>query len=215
MIQETAISKAITKLSDLRTKFNLTRSSNPLAFTEWLGELPELTASERASLDKLKNRYFSYIEGDEISEGTVNIIMLHPLLDVMGLCDLPFRIRGEQSLKVEIVPEDEDRVLQGRIDALVIQNQFWIVVIESKEYGFSVWRAIPQILAYMMGNTYPENSTFGMISNGEEYIFLKLLRGEINQYALSDLFSICNSRNNGLNEAMRVLKQLVSLSVKR
>ncbi|MEG4168983.1 MULTISPECIES: type I restriction endonuclease [unclassified Microcoleus] len=101
------------------------------------------------------------------------------------------------------------------MDALVIQNQFWIVVIESKEYGFSVSRAIPQILAYMMGNPYPENSTFGMITNGEEYIFLKLLRGEINQYALSDLFSICNSRNNGLNEAMRVLKQLVSLSVQR
>jgi hypothetical protein len=83
------------------------------------------------------------------------------------------------------------------------------VVIESKEYGFSVSRAIPQILAYMMGNPYPENSTFGMITNGEEYIFLKLLRGEINQYALSDLFSIRNSRNNGLNEAMRVLKELV------
>jgi len=65
------------------------------------------------------------------------------------------------------------------------------VVIESKEYGFSVSRAIPQILAYMMGNPYPENSTFGMISNGEEYIFLKLLRGEINQYALSDLFRVC------------------------
>ncbi|MGL5059458.1 MAG: type I restriction endonuclease [Microcoleus sp.] len=214
MIQETAISKAITKLNDLRTKFNLTRSNNPLAFTEWLGELPELTATEIASLERLKNRYFSYIEGDEISEGTVNIIMLHPLLDVMGLCDLPFRIRGEPSLKIEIVTE-EDLVLQGRIDALVVQNEFWIVVIESKEYGFSVSRAIPQTLAYMMGNPRPENSIFGMITNGEEYIFLKLIRGEINQYALSDLFSISNSRNNGLNEAMRVLKQLVSLSVQR
>lgn len=54
-----------------------------------------------------------------------------------------------------------------------------------------------------------------MINNGEEYIFLKLIRGEINQYGLSDLFSISNSRNNGLNEAMRVLKKLVSLSVQR
>jgi hypothetical protein len=84
-------------------------------------------------LNRLKNRYFSYIEGDEISEGTVNIIMLHPLLDLMGLCDLPFRIRGEQSLKIEIVGANEYLVLQWLIDALVVQHQFWIVVIESKE----------------------------------------------------------------------------------
>lgn len=213
MTKETAISKAITKLSDVRSKFNLTRSNDPQLFTEWVGELPELTVSEVASLDRLKNSYFSYIEGDEISEGTVNIIMLHPLLDVMSLCDFPFRMRGEQSLKIEIVGENEDLVLQGRIDALVVQNQFWIVVIESKEYGFSLSRAVPQSLAYMMRNPHPENPTFGMITNGEEYIFLKLIRAEINQYALSDLFSISNTRNNGLNEAMRVLKQLASLSL--
>ncbi|MCP2726922.1 type I restriction endonuclease subunit R [Limnofasciculus baicalensis] len=208
MPQETAITKTITKLSDLRLKFNLYRSNEPLFFTEWLTDLPELTESEKAGLQRLKNRYLSYMEEDEISEGTVNIIIVHPLLDLMGLCDLPLRIRGENFLKVEIISQDRDEVLQGRIDALVVQEQFWVVVIESKEYGFSVARAVPQTLAYMMGNPHPENQTFGMITNGEEYIFIKLNRGEINQYGLSDLFSLSNSRNNGLNEAMQVLKRL-------
>jgi hypothetical protein len=214
MVQETAISKAITKLSDVRSKFNLTRSDDPQFFTEWLGKLPEIAESEKLSLERLKTRYFYYLEESEkISEGTVNIIMIHPLLDVMGLCDPPFIVRGEPSLKVEIEDKGEDRVLQGRIDALVVQNQFWVVVIEGKESGFSVFNAVPQTLAYMMGNPHSERVSFGMICNGEDYIFVKLARTGANQYALSDKFTIFNSRNNGLNEAMRVLKQLSSLSL--
>ncbi|MEG4581637.1 hypothetical protein QUA71_18780 [Microcoleus sp. MON1_C5] len=69
-----------------------------------------------------------------------------------------------------------------------------IVLIESKEDGFSVSQAVPQNLAEVMGNPHAENPTFGMITNGEEYIFLKLSRGEINQYVLSDLCSTSNSR---------------------
>ncbi len=42
--------------------------------------------------------------------------MLHPLLDVMDLCVLQFRIRGDKSLKIEIFGEDEGRILQGQMD---------------------------------------------------------------------------------------------------
>jgi hypothetical protein len=213
MLQETAITRAITKLSDVRSKFNLNRSDDPQFFTEWFREVPELTESEKVSLERLRNRYLYYLEEGEISEGTANIIIVHPLLDVMGLCDPPFRIRGEQPLKVEIICEGDDRVLQGRIDALIVQNQFWVVVIEGKEYGFSVSWAVPQTLAYMMGNPSLKKTVFGMITNGDEYIFIKLSRADTNQYALSDLFSLSNSRNNGLDEAMRVLKRLTSLSL--
>jgi hypothetical protein len=65
----------------------------------------------------------------------------------------------------------------------------------------------------MMGNPHSERASFGMISNGEDYIFVKLTRTGVNQYALSDKFTIFNGRSNGLNEAMRVLKQLSSLSL--
>ncbi len=191
--------------------YKLRPSKNAQFFTEWMGELPGLNENEILNLQRLKHRYLSYMEEDEISEGTVNIIMLHPLLDVMGLCDLPLRIRGEKFLKIEAIGEEENeaKILQGRIDALVVRDRFWIVIIESKEYGFSVSRGVPQTLAYMMGNPFPETPIFGMITNGEEYIFIKVVRGEINEYGLSDLFSISNSLHNGLTEAMQVLKQLV------
>ena len=42
----------------------------------------------------------------------------------------------------------------------------------------------------------------------QETAIAKLTRGEINQYGLSDLLSLSNSQNNGLNEAMQVLKRL-------
>ncbi|NJK67514.1 MAG: type I restriction endonuclease subunit R [Microcoleus sp. SU_5_3] len=213
MAQETAISKAITKLSDVRSKFNLTRSDEPQFFTEWLGELPEIGAREKLELDRLKERYFYYLEQEEsISEGTVNIIIIHPLLNVMGLCDRPFIIRGEASLQVEIENRAEARILQGRIDALAVIDRFWVVVIEAKESGFSVFNALPQTLAYMMGNPHPERPTFAMISNGEDYIFVKLTRGDTNQYAFSNKFTIANPQSNELYEVTRIVKRLIILS---
>jgi len=34
------------------------------------------------------------------------------------------------------------QVLRGRIDVLVLQNRFWVLVVESKEAGFSLKEAI-------------------------------------------------------------------------
>lgn len=213
MIQATAISKAITKLSDVRSKFNLSRSDDPQFFTEWLGELPEIKDREKLELDRLKKRYFYYLEQEEsISEGTVNIIIIHPLLDIMGLCDPPFIIRGEAYLKVEIENKAESLVLQGRIDALAVIDQFWVVVIEAKESGFSVFNALPQTLAYMMGNPHLEKPTFAMIANGEDYIFVKLTRAATNQYAFSKKFTIANPQANELYDVMRIVKRLINLS---
>ena len=213
MIQATAISKAITKLSDVRSKFNLSRSDDPQFFTEWLGELPEIKDREKLELDRLKKRYFYYLEQEEsISEGTVNIIIIHPLLDIMGLCDPPFIIRGEAYLKVEIENKAESLVLQGRIDALAVIDQFWVVVIEAKESGFSVFNALPQTLAYIMGNPHLEKPTFAMIANGEDYIFVKLTRAATNQYAFSKKFTIANPQTNELYDVMRIVKRLINLS---
>ncbi|HAA31365.1 MAG TPA: type I restriction endonuclease subunit R, partial [Cyanobacteria bacterium UBA8553] len=47
-------------------------------------------------------------------------IMVSPLLDLIGLFDLPFKIRGEKFVKVEI--NNGDTVLEGFIDAVVVQN---------------------------------------------------------------------------------------------
>lgn len=96
MIQTIAITEAIISLNDAHNQFNLIRTSDEVNaapavarrenvdtqfFTEWFEELPELTEAEKDSLNRLKNRYFYYAADGAITEGTINIIMVSPLLE--------------------------------------------------------------------------------------------------------------------------------------
>jgi hypothetical protein len=209
MVLTLAITEAIISLNDAHDKFNLSRSDEPNFFTEWFDNLPEVSEQEKEALNRLKNRYLYYAADGALTEGTVNIIMVSPLLNLLGLCDPPFKIRAEQSVKVELA--EEKPVLEGRIDALVVQNQFWVVVIEAKRYGFNVSLAIPQALAYMMGNPQPERPVFGMATNGEDFIFIKLNQ-QVRQYDLSDKLTLSKRNNNELYEVVRVMKRIAGLT---
>jgi hypothetical protein len=211
MVQTVGITKAITNLNEAHAKFNLSQTADSQFFTEWFEDLPELTDSEKQSLNRLKNRYLYYAADGAITEGTVNIIMVSPLLELMRLCDPPFKIRGEKYVKVEIEYQSESEpVLEGFIDALVVHNQFWVVLIESKRYGFSVMQALPQTLAYMMANPNLEMPVLGMITTGEDYIFIKLNQ-QLRQYALSNKFTLLSDDNNNLHRVLRVIKRIISL----
>ncbi|MBW4615879.1 MAG: type I restriction endonuclease subunit R [Desmonostoc vinosum HA7617-LM4] len=211
MVQTVGITKAITNLNEAHEKFKLSQTADQEFFTEWFEDLPKLTTSEKESLNKLKNRYLYYASDGAITEGTVNVIILSPLLELMGLCDPPFKIRSEQLVKVEIDTKgDEETVLEGFIDTLVVQNRLWIVLIESKRYGFSVMQALPQTLAYMMSNPNREIPVFGMITTGEDYVFVKLNQ-QMRQYALSNKFTLSNPQKNELYEVMQVMKQIVTI----
>jgi hypothetical protein len=88
----------------------------------------------------------------------------------------------------------------------VLKNWLWLLVIESKRSDFAVTRAIPQALAYMLSNAETVQPTFGMITNGNEFLFLKTCKQE---YANSRLFSLMNP-DNELYGVLQVLKQLGS-----
>lgn len=49
--------------------------------------------------------------------------------------------------------------------------------------------------------------SFGVVMNGSEFLFLKLVRAETPQYATSNLFSMLN-RENDLYQVLSVLKRL-------
>ena len=102
MVQTVGITKAITNLNEAHDKFNLSQTADTQFFTEWFEDLPEITDSEKEFLNRLKNRYLYYAADGEITEGTIDRIMVSPLLDLIGLFDLPFKIRGEKFVKVEI-----------------------------------------------------------------------------------------------------------------
>lgn len=206
-----AVTKAITTLREAHERFGLSQVADESFFTEWRNLLPALSAAEIAELEHLKRRYLYYMEDGEISEGTANIIMVSPLLDTLGLCDPPYRIRGEQWVRLALKTETETgpTVLEGRIDALTLQGNLWLVVVEGKRGGFNVLQAIPQALAYMMGNPNPEQPVFGLVTNGYDYLFLKLVQGDSPRYALSHNFTLLSDENNNLMRVAKVLKRLI------
>lgn len=208
MPETIGITKAITNLNIAHERLNLRPSDEPNFFTEWYQDLPELTEEEKLVLNRLRNRYLYYAADGFVLEGTVSIIILSPLLELLGLCDSPFKIRGEKFVKVEI--ENGNTQLEGFIDTLVIKDSFWVVLIEAKQYGFSVLQALPQTLAYMVANPNVETPVFGMILTGEDYIFVKFDR-QLGQYALSRKFTLVNPQDNELYDVVRVIKKIISL----
>ncbi|MFZ9737268.1 MAG: type I restriction endonuclease, partial [Prochlorotrichaceae cyanobacterium] len=137
--------------------------------------------------------------------------------DLAGLYRRPFRITTETSIEIEL--EDEDRCIRGRIDVLVVRDSLWLVVIESKRSDFSVSRALPQTLAYMLGNPQADRATFGLMTNGTEFMFLKTQQREtetsrLSQYATSRLFSLFNPGNE-LAQVLAILKHLAHQSLQQ
>ena len=199
-----AIAAKDVTLRELKQNFGLQISQNPTFFTEWLDSFTPLREEEHHLLDRVKANFLELMEDPPMLENTVKMVVLAPLLDLAGFYHKPFRIETETAIALEM--KDEGAIIRGRIDVLVIKNQLWLLVIESKRSDFAVTRAIPQALAYMLSNSETVQSIFGMITNGNEFLFLKTSQ---NEYANSRLFSLVNP-NNELYEVLQILKQLGS-----
>ncbi len=168
--------------------------------------MPTLTTQEEATLDRLKATYDYQRADGVLAEGVINLLLISPLLYLAGLCDPPFKIRAEVSVKIERI--DGDTMLQCRIDTLVLQQQLWVVVVESKRTTFPCLDAVPQALAYMMAAPYPDRPCFGLVTNGDQFIFLKVVQAPTPQYDWSDDFSLFSRRRNELGEVLQILKRL-------
>ncbi len=192
-------------LGELKQAFGLQQSKDSAFFSEWLEVQTPLTETEQQFLDRVKANFVELMEDPPMLENSVKMVVLAPLLDLAGFYHKPFRIETEASMDVET--EDEELVIRGRIDVLVLKNQLWLLVIESKRSDFAVTRAIPQALSYMLGNPQTDKPTFGMITNGNDFLFLKANRQPVAQYANSRLFSLINPTNE-LYSVLQILKQL-------
>lgn len=189
-------------LHDVKVKFGLKRADDE-QFFRWIDDTPLLSDFEKRSLNQVKADYL-YLSEYPIPESLVGLVVLSPLLSNAGFYRPPFRVTAETP--VQITALDEGEVIQGRIDVLVLQNQFWVLVIESKRGSFSLQPAIPQALAYMMANPNPEKPVFGLVTNGSNFRFIKLTKQDVPQYALSDEFKI--DRGEDLYNVLRVMKRL-------
>jgi flagellar assembly factor FliW len=193
-------------LADVEDKFSLGLAEDDSFFLEWQQGLPEISEAEQQSLDQIKSS-FLYLSEYSMSEEAVKLVVISPLLAMAGFYQPPFRMRTEAV--VQIALEDAGEVVRGRIDILVLQERFWVVVVESKEAGFSLKDAIAQALSYMMATPHPQQPAYGLVTNGSEFRFIKLAV-QPPQYGLSDLLTL-QRRENDLYGVLRILKRIGGL----
>ena len=191
----------------MKTKLNLQQTNERQFFREWEDNLPEVSESEKQLLERIKTNFLNLIEYLPMLENAVKMVVLSPLLDLAGFYQRPLRFSTEK--QVEIVSEDEGTIIKGKIDVLVLQEQLWILVIEAKKAQFSLEPGIPQALAYMLDHPHPEKPIFRLVTNGSNFIFIKLIKQERSLYALSDEFTL--RRANDLYIVLSILKQLGKL----
>lgn len=202
----TTMQASAISLKELEGKFGIQENIDPQFFCEWQNDLPEIDAWEKQGLDRLKTGFLDLIKDPPVRENIVRMTVLYPLLFIAGFYLAPLQVKPEQSITISL--EDEDgTIIEGRMDVLVLKSEFWILVIESKRASISLEEAIPQLLTYMLANPHSDKPTFGMITNGGNFMFAKLVKGENTQYALSDMF-VLRKRENELYQVLRILKRL-------
>jgi hypothetical protein len=178
-------------------------------FREWQDELPELTEQEKQLLDQVKAGYINLRNYPPLLENTVNTIVLSPLLFIGKFYLPPFHIKLEKSVEIETI--DKLSIIKGRIDFLLLNQKFWVTVIESKQVAYSVEAGLDQILAYMLAAPQSQEEVFGMITSGGSFMFIKLVKGNPPRYATSDIFDLRN-RGNELYNVLRILKRISQLA---
>ncbi|MEH2082562.1 MAG: type I restriction endonuclease [Nostoc sp.] len=205
-------------LAYLKKKFALYKSEDEQFFTEWFDYIPEMTELEKQYLDRIKNNYLNVLENAPLLEEAVKLVVLSPLLDLAGFYRPPFYIATEESIEIceqaiidnELNTEDAKEVIKGQIDVLVLQDQLWLLIIESKRSSFSLAKAIPQALTYMLANPQPEHPAYSLVMNGEDFQFIKLIKQDKPIYALSDRFTLYK-RENELYKVLNILKKIGQL----
>ncbi len=194
-------------LEQLQEDFGLIHLRNQKLFAEGSIELPSLTVAEMKLLDEV-NDEFSYLSTKDALEPIVKMVVLSPLLRIAGFFRSPFKITAEK--KVELMTEDEGLIVRGLIDLLVFYNQIWVVTIEAKRAEYSLKVAFPQVLTYMLASPTPQPIVSGLVTNGGEFRFIQLHKGEKPNekptYVMSDLLSI--DRGDDLYRVAQILKYL-------
>ena len=194
-------------LRDLKEEFHLQMSDDPNFFLEWKRNLPMISEWEHQRLDRIYAIYSNFTE-DSVLEEKLKITIVSPLLDLADFFLPPFQFSAEEQVHISL--RDNQKTYRGKIDLLVLQDQMWLLVIESKWQAFSLSVGIPQVLTYMLSHqiNQPEvNPLYGMVTNGSNFVFLKMtLLDGIPVYAKSDEFLL--EKKDDRAQILQVLKQI-------
>lgn len=192
-------------LGELSHRFRLELTADEPFFQEWRLNLPDLSAAEKQRLDRVKSSFSNLLEYPPLLEDTVKMVVLSPLLDMADFYLPPFHIKSEPS--IEITTEDQGLIIRGQLDVLVLRDLVWVIAIESKNAEFSLEAGRAQLLSYMLANPRSAPSTFGLLTNGGSFRFVKLVAQPTPRYALSRVFDLFNPGHD-LYEVLKILKYL-------
>ena len=201
MVQTLAIERLT--IYDLEQRFGLQEVADGSFFSEWQGDLPALSSAEQERLARVEAAYAN-LERRSLLENTVKLAVVAPLLDLAGLFLPPFYVTTEES--VEITALTDELTLKGRLDVLVLKDQLWVLVIESKRAEFSLKVGIPQVLGYMLAAPESPLPLYGLVTNGSSFVFLKLVG---RQYARSK--ELILDQDEGLAKTLQITKALADL----
>lgn len=193
-------------LRDLKTQFQLTASTEPTFFPEWHQNLPSLSAWEHQRLDRIYATYENLTE-DDLMEETLKLAIVSPLLDLADFFLPPFRVSAEEQIQLSFT--ETSKIYRGKIDILVLKQQIWLLVIESKRQAFSLSVGIPQALTYMLAQPIQQipKSLYGMVTNGSNFVFIKLVNQTGNvQYAKSN--ELLMEKSDDRIQILQILKQI-------
>ncbi len=204
--------KTIT-LGDLKKTFKLQEVRDLAFFPEWQNLSLDLGIAEQQTLDELRDDFRELGEHSSHEE-IVKMFSLAPLLRLSGLAKYPFIPKAEHILEIDLSePEDENgepQIIRGKIDIIVSHEQLWQVIVETKRVQSNVMVALPQALTYMMGSPMDGRPIFGLCTNGTDFIFVKLVRGDESFYGLSNPFSMYR-HGNDLYQVVTILRHLREL----
>ncbi len=118
-------------LYDLEQRFGLQEVSDDTFFAEWQREIPGLSSAEQDRLERI-NAAYANLERRSLLENTMKLAVVAPLIDLAGLFLPPFYVTTEKT--VEITAATNELTIKGQLDVLVLKDQLWVLIIESKRY---------------------------------------------------------------------------------
>jgi len=192
-------------LYDLETQFKVQLAIALEILETWLQKEPVLEETEITALRRIQQHYFNLHRRSPLLEDLVKMVVLSPLLDLAGFYDCDLEIRTEE--KVEISLNDEDTIIRDFIDIVIAQEQFWLLAIETKRTQISANSALPQILFYLINSPNRERPTYGLVTNGLEFIFLQL---PANSSQCDRSYTLSLEKEEEIGQVLRVLKYLRS-----
>lgn len=201
-------------LEDVHHLLKFEEQIEDVSFSDILS-LEPLTEVEQQELVQIRNDFRPYLRG-KASEGQVKALTIFPLMRLAGFYRYPLKINVEEGID-NIVIEDEDRIIRGRLDILTLNNAqqtpnnlaFWILVIEAKESAVEVRQGLPQLLTYAYKSLEQQFSVWGLATNGVQYLFVNIKQGNPPTFQLMPLLDLMYSEPS--IQLLQVLKAICKL----